>query len=437
MTRTLEHVFSYTHTLSGVISLSAFGYKWLDLRRDPENLALRALCATRLFNGLAYLFLAPVTYVWIGRLTGVPNLGTLLGHSSIVLAALSAHVMVTGWFRSPEEARRRLPNVTLFYLSAIAVMTALFFASPLLGAHPVDFEVHFATHPTAAGYVVVFLVTYGVSLVNTARHTWPSLRALERPWLGRSLRFAAVGSVFVLGFILGKLLGVVGRWCGVTAWDQAADLWSPLMASVGSLVIVVGYTLPGWGAVLSSRLEQCRSYRTLHPLWFALCEAAPGIALFESRSPRLAMYLRDLQARLYRMVIEIRDGQRLLRPYVCDVCEERLRLRLQESGLMRGENADLLLEAAVLALAVRRKRVGFQPSDHPAGSGSRQSGSEFADELTWLLHVAEAYVRVWTDRRPLPPLDHCPCTVTPAPGTPAVGRDLAAGGRCGDGYGHR
>jgi hypothetical protein len=415
VTTTLEYVFSCTHTLFGAVCLVAFGYKWRDLRRDPKNLALCALCGTRLFSGLAYLFLAPGTYVWIGRLSGIPNLGTLLGHSSAVLAALSAHVMVTGWFRSPQEARRRLPKVALLYLLAIVVMSVFFFAAPLPGAHPVDFEVHFATHPTAGAYVVVFHVTYGLNLANTARHTWPSSRAVDPPWLSQSLRLAAVGSVFVLGFIVGKLIGVVGRWCGVTAWDQAAVLWSPLMAGVGSLVIVVGYTLPGWGGVLSSRLEQWRSYCTLHPLWSALCGAAPDIALFEPRSPRLALYLRDLQTRLYRMVIEIRDGQRLLRPYVCDACEERLRLRLRESGLIRGGNADLLLEAAVVALSIRRKRAGLQPSDHLAGHGSRHSGSEFADELTWLRHVAEAYVWVSTDPRLLPSLHHCRCTMAPSP----------------------
>ncbi|MFB7864267.1 MAB_1171c family putative transporter [Streptomyces sp. NPDC056069] len=411
---TLDTVFSYTHTLSGVVSLSAFGYKWRDLRRDPGNLALRALCGTRLFNGLAYLVLAPVTYRWIGAHTGIPNLGTLVGHCFIVLGALSAHVMVAGWFGSPEEARRRLPRMAMLYLTAIAVMTGLFFAAPLPGAHPVDFEVHFATHPTAGAYVVVFLVTYGLNLANTARHTWPSSRGLARPWLAQSLRLAAVGSVFVLGFILGKLLGVLGRWGGTTSLDRAAVLWSPLMASAGSLVIVVGYTLPGWGARLSTRLDDHRSYRILHPLWSALCEAAPGIALFEPRSPRLALFGADLHTRLYRMVIEIRDGQRLLRPYVCEDCEERLRERLAGSS---GDRTDLLLEAAVLDLAIRRKRSGREPSGDAGGPGSRQSGSEFADELTWLRHVAEAYVRVAGEcgRRRGP--DVCGCTAVPAAGS--------------------
>ncbi|MFC9931761.1 MAB_1171c family putative transporter [Streptomyces sp. NPDC127190] len=415
MTSTLEHVFSWTHTLSGVISLSAFGYKWRDLRRDPGNLALRALCGTRLFNGIAYLFLAPVSYRMLGRLTGVPNLGTLLGHSSIVLAALSAHVMVTGWFHSPEEARRRLPRVAALYLSAIAAMTALFLAAPLPGAHPVDFEVHFATRPAAGAYVLLFLLTYGLNLANTARHVWPSSRAVARPRIAQSLRLSAVGAFFVLGFILGKLVGLVGRWCGQTAWDQAAVLWSPVMASTGSLVIVLGYTLPGWGTGLATRLEHHRSYRTLHPLWSALCEAAPGIALLEPRSPRFALCAKDLHTRLYRMVIEIRDGQRMLRPYVCDVCEDRLRAGLRAWRPGQGDDTDVLLEAAVLALTVRRKRTGHQPSGTWSGPGSRQSGSEFADELAWLRQVAEAYARVSADRGPLSALPPCDCTVAPGP----------------------
>lgn len=414
MTTPLIYVFSCTHILTGLICLATFRYKWRDFRGDPKNLALGALCATRFFNGLAYLLLAPVTYVWIGELSGIPNLATLLGHSLIVLAALAAHVMVTGWFRSPKEARRRLPNVTLPYLLAILVMSVLFFATPLPGARPVDFEVHFATQPTAGAYVVVFVVTYGLNLANTARHTWPSSRAVGRPWLSQSLLLTTVGSFFVGGFILGKLIGVVGRWCGVTWWDQISILWSPLMGIAGSLLLAAGYTLPGWGAALSARLGQWRSCCTLHPLWSALCGAAPGIALHKPRSPYLALCRRDLQTWLYRIVIEIRDGQRLLRPYVCDACEERLRLTLRKSGLLRDDNADVLLEAAVLALAVRRKKAGFQPSGHPTGSGSRHSGSEFADELAWLRQVAQAYTRVSTDLRLLPSLHHCKCRMAPS-----------------------
>ncbi|MEU9470770.1 MAB_1171c family putative transporter [Streptomyces avermitilis] len=413
MTTPLTYVFSCTHILTGLICLATFRYKWRDFRRDPKNFALGALCATRFFNGLAYLILAPVTYVWIGELSGIPNLGTLLSHSFIVLAALAAHVMVTGWFRSPKEASRRLPNVTLLYLLAFLAMSVLFFATPLPGAHPVDFEVHFATQPTASAYVVVFVLTYGLNLANTARHTWPSSRAVGLPWLSQSLLLTTVGSFFVEGFILGKLLGVVGRWCGVTWWDQTSILWSPLMGIAGSLLLAAGYTLPGWGAALSARFGQWRSCCALHPLWSALCGAAPDIALHKPRSPYLALCRRDLQSWLYRIVIEIRDGQRLLRPYVCDACEERLRLALRKSGLTRDDNADLFLEAALLALAVQRKKAGFQPSGHPTGSGSLHSGSEFADELAWLRQVAQAYVRVSTDPRLLPSL-HCECRMAPS-----------------------
>ncbi|MEV0639915.1 MAB_1171c family putative transporter [Streptomyces sp. NPDC050619] len=415
MTASVEHVFNYTHTVSCVITLSAFGYKWFDLRRDAGNLELWALCGTRLFNGIAYLFLVPLVNVWIGELTGIPNLATLLGHSSIVLAALSAHVMVLGWFQSPAESRRRLPRVVGFYLLAIATMSVLFFAAPLPGAHPVDFEVHFATTPTAAAYLMVFLVTYGVSLANTARFTWPSSRAVERSWLAQSLRMTAVGSVFVLGFILGKAIGITGRWFGVTDWDRAAVEWSPIAASLGSLVLVLGYTLPGWGAFFVVRREQFRLYGTLHPLWSVLCEAAPGVTLFRPLSPRVARFWGNLRTRLYRMIIEIRDGQRLLRPYVCDGCEERLRRFLWETGLVRGTAAEgPLVEAAVIALAVRRKKEGVQPSGGTAGRGSRQPSSEVADELTWLGQVAEGYVRLTARQNCLPEPYPCPCSEEPA-----------------------
>ncbi|RDG39797.1 MAB_1171c family putative transporter [Streptomyces corynorhini] len=410
---TLHQVFSVTHTLSGALCLIAFAYKWGDLKRDPGNLALRALCSARLFNGLAYLMLAPATYVRIGEFTGSANLGTLLGQGLIVLAALSSHIMVLSWFCSPEKARQRLPYVALFYLVALTAMVALFFSASLPGSHPIDFEVHFTNQGASDAYLVVFLVTYGLNLANTALHTWPSSLAIDRPWLSQSLRLSALGSVFVLGFILGKLVGIVGRWSGTTALDSAATLWSPLMASAGSLVLVTGYTLPEWGAAASSWRGRYRSYRTLYPLWFALCRAVPGIALFEPRSPRRSLWLREPETRLYRMVIEIRDGQRVLRPYVCDRCEERLRRELQGRGY--GANTDPLMEAYVLSLAMERKKAGLEPSDYTAGSGSRQSGTEFTDELAWLERVAEVYACLPSGRLPSPA--PCSCTApVPSPG---------------------
>ncbi|MCG0283815.1 MAB_1171c family putative transporter [Streptomyces sp. PSAA01] len=410
MTR-LEIIFSITHPLSAVFTLSAFAYKLRDLARDPQNLALRALCYGRLFNGLAYVMLAPVVYLPLGRLTGSANIGTLLGHAFIVFAALCAHLTMVGWFHPPKEARRRVPRVALAYLVALGLMIVLFFSSSLASPHPTDFEVYFADHQPTSAYLIVFLLTYGLNLANTARHTWPSSRALDRPELATSLRLTALGSACVLGFILGKLIGIVGRWCGTTALDVTATVWSPLFASAGSLVLVVGYTQPGWRrSSMSARIKQYRSLHTLYPLWSALCRSVPGIALIEPHSPRLLLRGKTRHLLQYRMVIEILDGRRALRPYVCPDCEEQLRLCLPERKHFRGGHAfDPLLDACVISLAIHRRQIGLGPTDDSAVTpGPRQPGAEFVEELAWLQAVAEEFAALPSPFAPL--IAPCPCT---------------------------
>ena len=60
-----------------------------------------------------------------------------------------------------------------------------------------------------------------------------------------------------------------------------------------------------------------RTYRQLYPLWRSYYEAEPSIALdgATAESPFAAAGLRDIEPRLYRRVIEIRDGMLAVRRY--------------------------------------------------------------------------------------------------------------------------
>ncbi|MDJ0344114.1 hypothetical protein QMK19_35955 [Streptomyces sp. H10-C2] len=383
--------FNVAYPICASASFIALGYKLRDLRRDPHNTALRSLCVARLCTALAYVWITPWLYVRIDALSGTSNLSTLLSNGFIVLSSLATQLMMLGWFNDPDEARRKAPWVWAFFCAALVLMTVLFLVDPLPGEHPVDFEVHFAHAGFASAYMLVYLTVYGINLVNTARLTWPPSRALSRPWLRRSLRLTALGSVFVTGYLVGKSLGLGGRWAGTDRLDVAAVLCAPMIANVGSLVLVTGSTFPGWGQRIVANARQYRALRRLYPMWFALYQAVPGIALFPRRSSRPPVFVGDLEIRLYRLVIEIRDGQRALRPYVDANELESVTLSAQAVGL-DGEELRAAVEASAITLGIQAHVQGAESADPVQEVNDGPSAKSLAGEIVWLERVARAFV---------------------------------------------
>jgi hypothetical protein len=372
-------LFNVTHLLCGIINMLVFGAKLRDLRNDRGNWALRAMCAARVCNGLAFICLTPFVYVAIGQATGIDNLGALIGDSFVITGACGTHVMLVVWFTEPCRVGRMVRAVICGYVLALLLMAVFFLSADLPGENPVDFEVRYASLRTGGYFCIVFCLTYGLNLVNTAVRTWPPSRSLSRPQLRSSLRLCAVGSVFVIGFISGKLLGIIGRWSGTGHLDVAAVLISPLFAEVGSLVIVGGYTVSLWRRRVADSLTRIRSYRRLYPLWYALYEVTPSIALYEPRSGSAPLWVPRLETRLYRLIIEIRDGRRSLVPYLCAGAPDA--------------GADARLEAALMAEGIRRKRLGAPVTDGADRRGTFDC-DDLAAELAWWELVAAAFAEV-------------------------------------------
>ncbi|MFG2207178.1 MAB_1171c family putative transporter [Streptomyces sp. NPDC048638] len=394
---TATSTLNITHALCGAISLFAFAYKLIDLRRDPENLALRGVCSARLCTALAYLCITPSCYVRIDRLLGIPNVAELLASAFIVLSALSSHLNMIGWFASPGDVRCKVIRACAAYGVALTTMLVLFFRTPLPGEHPVDFETHFAALDQAGPFVIVFLGTYGLNLANTARSAFPSSRTIGRPWLSSSLRLTALGSIFVIGYLCCKLIGVAGRWAGTDRLDMAAILWGPLLANLGTLVIVGGYTMPIWGRRTVAWYRHHRSFRRLYPMWFALYRATPDIALFRPRSARPPWFVRDVETRLYRLIIEIRDGQRSLRPHLDEIAAQ-LAQRVARQACLRRTEPEATMEACVLALGIRIKGRGVLVRT-PGQYQMCRPDPSLAAELVWLEQVADAFSAIERQER--------------------------------------
>lgn len=105
----------------------------------------------------------------------------------------------------------------------------------------------------------------------------------------------------------------------------------------------------------------------------------------------------DLNYRLYRRVIEIRDGLLALRSYR----DPEVRRRTLQSGKAAGLTGDELhavVAAAQLKAALNAKAKGrVVPTDSTDSADARElfelrRGDDLTTEATWLARIAHAYV---------------------------------------------
>jgi hypothetical protein len=101
--------------------------------------------------------------------------------------------------------------------------------------------------------------------------------------------------------------------------------------------------------------------------------------------------MRDVGFRLYRRVVEIRDGRLALRPYFDHRAAEYARALCQEARLS-DEEATAVVEAASLAAAVRARALG-RTMDQPASLAPTPGGADLASERIFLQRVAYCYQR--------------------------------------------
>jgi len=214
-------------------------------------------------------------------------------------------------------------------------------------------------------------------------------RAGGHPWLHRGLRLVAAGSLIALGYCFGKGAFVIGAWLGVDLLTLS-DLGTAC-ACLGAIVITIGFTIPSWGprlTVAAEAVTRARAYLQLYPLWQLLYRTLPDIALDPPRSRREDLLgLRDLDYRLYRRLIEIRDGRLALAPYMApaDVAVDELAARHRLP-------ADAVREALQIRDAVHRLSAQEVTDRRPGAPVTTADGQH--DDLAWLVQVSTALRRL-------------------------------------------
>jgi hypothetical protein len=209
-----------------------------------------------------------------------------------------------------------------------------------------------------------------------------------------------VGAVIGLAYCAHKAFYLVASTVTDDAWpppETTERVQAALLAGT-LLTFVVGVLWPKavqWPGV--RHLVAHRAYQRLNPLWQAYFEAEPAIALDYPTEPDKVgkPSIRDVEIKLYRRVIEIRDGMLAVRSFATPGTRELALQEAHEAGL---KNPDLVGEAAWLELARRAKLRGGAPHEDsmPATSG----GKDLPSEIRVLTEIArsQAAVRTVADR---------------------------------------
>ncbi|WP_199443147.1 MAB_1171c family putative transporter [Umezawaea beigongshangensis] len=337
-------------------------------RRRSEDGARRCVRWVLLGLAVSLTALVPAVYAAIGRLTGDPDLGRLIGHGGMLFVAWAAQeflARLTGLPRGPRWHAR-------WVAGAFSVLCLLFALAPDLRPQS----------PWVLEYCVVYAAGQAPAFGNVVRLGLRYARAASDPALRAGLRLVAVGTTGALVYLVHK---------AVLTASARFDFPHPLgqTALVGKVLPVTAHLLVLLGTVTPALLhwsQRYRLYRQLRPLWHALYRADPAIALDPPAVADL-LALRDLRLRLYRRVIEIRDGLLALQPYRDAGVADAARARAAGAGL-RGQRLEAEVEAATVAAALRARALGTPPAEPEIRVAG---GDDLDSDTAFLGRVARAY----------------------------------------------
>jgi len=330
---------------------------------------------------------------------GLPNVADLAQHVLAIVAATLARYCAVAIFGSAgQRARWSASRAVAVAAGTIAALAALFAVSPARTSPTntalyTDFPMQYASHPEVLAYWAIFVTYLAITFVIIGRLAWHYGRTAGRTPVGNGLRLLAAGMAAGLGYLGYGTAVVAARalWVQGSFISTAPSVIQVLFGAL-ILLVAVGGGLPAmqhWPVVRQAR--HYRSLRLLYPLWNGLCEAVPGIALNPVAEWADRLDPRDLRIRLYRRVIEIRDGYMALRPADVPGIEDAVHAVAGRQRLSAADEATIAA-ATRLELARRAELRG----ETPAGTGDPHAYRDFAagadlDSEVRLLRVVAAH----------------------------------------------
>ncbi|QWF85852.1 hypothetical protein HUW46_09332 [Amycolatopsis sp. CA-230715] len=359
------------------------------------NEALQFFVVGLLLFSLSLAIGAPLTLRAAEQVDLVPNLTHLLGNVFTMAAACCLLVVST---IAPEDRRDPARAVMWhvgFLVICVTTMVLLFWGSS--SASRSTLAIASGDEPVVAPYLTI----YGGYLA------WATLvyHSLGRRYFQASLATPVARTGFRLT-LLGFHAGSLWLACSLLELIAPPELANAVPAiltdsnvwgSVCAILVAIGTVYPEIRiagrqpiALAGPRPAYCRprlivALVQLHLLWRPLVKAFPEVVA--------ELDNHDCATRLYRRVIEIRDAQLRLAPYV----PPAVRALVESMPSTRGEsgNDSVLLEAARLAVgldayrvAPRSRYVDRTTDDHSVHPGNM---TDPLDEARYLVGVAVAF----------------------------------------------
>ncbi|WP_127503402.1 MAB_1171c family putative transporter [Actinoplanes solisilvae] len=219
-------------------------------------------------------------------------------------------------------------------------------------------------------YWVVLEAYLGTVLVTTSALFWRISREAPGGLPRVGLRVTSCGTALVACYAALKGSLILANNLGASVAFSVVEPIGMSVQTGGLILTVAGLLVPATRRARAAYAAY-RSLIVLRPLWKAMQSAFPEVILFTPRRAVIELAgVDDVHLRLYRRVIEIRDGMLALRPFTAP------------HGPSPPE------EAAAIVEALHRRADGQPPLDEPGVWA--EVGPSMAEEVAWLSRVSRA-----------------------------------------------
>ncbi|MGK3204872.1 MAB_1171c family putative transporter [Amycolatopsis sp. MEPSY49] len=369
-----------------LVGFAGFGYKLVEARRSQPVRTMWFLAGFGICIAAGIVVLTPAMAALAGPGPVAEWVLSLAG-DELKLGAIGFAVAFTQSVWRGEGARL-IPHA--LFTGATMVLLAVCFV--LSEPQRVGDDTVFSADglPFALADKVVFLVysliSLGLLIVVFARSAWHA----EPGPLRTGLWLLLVGVVAAFAWTFWDV-DDVRRLAQTARIGAREDLPSSVLAAATIGFVAAGATLSAWSPAVSSvlgRVRAYRAYRRIEPLWTALRDAVPGIALDPGRE-----LAGGAEFALYRRVIEIRDGHLALRAHFDPELPARAETAARHAGVREADLAPTV-EAVALAAAIEAGREGrrFEAARGEPGD-LREADADVEAEAAWLVRVSRAWQR--------------------------------------------